>query len=673
MVPNIATKTSLWALPQVLLSLGRSRRWVEALVELERALSAPSFQKAKRPWAVHTACVNAALTACRLGRAWQVALEALQRLIRGRGSTPKPDHITFASCILALSGTSRWDIAFALMEVMRSHRVHMTTGVFNAGLICLQRSRQWQAALELLRGMDDEAIRPDLVSLNSVMASCSNATMSHWPLTLVLLHEARGRQGIGPLSTVSYNTTMAACGRASLWHTSLCLLEELRGRVDTRSGQGRARVQLQGAPVLLLDEESSPHPDRGCPEAMQSLLPGCNATLTGCDRASHWLKALNLLAAMHRGKDWPRPDVVSYNACINACEKVTSWTWALHLLASMQDSGQFPDAISLNSTALALTRATHWQTGLGLLCLSRKRSLELNAVSSLIIASVCGQGGFWQGALSEFRERWEDLRDDPVTQRNLYNATMSACEQSRRWREVLDLLFQRSNSLARDQVAINTAASACALHWEVALEVLQAHRTAPASDPEGAAGFGAVVLGCSAAAAWVWAVRLFHRASRQQGWWTKPAAAHVGGLAVAMLGAVQACETSLQGPTLRRLLQHLSNPHALSGAQLLLWELVIPSQGLKDEGLRAELADMLHRHNLSDGHAPVCRRLQSASASALRRLRASDVHQSVGFCTDGLERQFLPGSLSRGVLQGLTLTSRHRSADPDQPDHATVR
>ncbi|CAE6921449.1 MRL1 [Symbiodinium sp. CCMP2592] len=672
--------------PQVLVSLGRSRRWVEALTELERALSSTEKAKAGQ---TRTACVNAALTACRLGSAWQVALEALRKLLRGGGSTPSPDHITFATCILVRAA---WDVrqnsagqnaggndrvARSLESglradggwlAMRSHRIPLTTGVFNAALICLQRSQQWQASLQLLEGMDDHAgllLRSSL-RVNSVLASCG-ATATNWLLVLALLNEARTRYDIGPLSTVSYNTTMAACGRALLWQASLSLLEELRSRVAFSSAaRGLSRpLEHKGAPVLLLDDNERPLPPgeglASLAAVLGCLLPGCNAVLSGCERASLWLKALNLLAAMSLDKDWPRPDVVSYNSCISACEKATSWTWAVHLLASLSsDLGRPPDAISLNGTALALTRATRWPAAVELLCLAQKLgSIRLNAVSSLVLVTACGQGGLWERALSELCVQWHRLSDDPITQRNVYNATMSAFEQSRRWAQALDLLQKGwSKSMVLDQVAVNTAASACALRWEVALEVLGTYRLSSASDPEGAAGLSSVGVGCAGAGAWVWAVRLLVRASQQEGWWSKNAAAHIGGLAVVLLGAVRACENYLQAPTLHRLLRQPTN--ALSGVRLLLWDLVSPLQGLKDEGLRAELSEMFHRHQLSDegqAAAPARRRLQSAATTALHGLR-----DSAGFWLQNeLERQFLPGSLTRNLMQGLALTSRRGS------------
>ncbi|CAE7630810.1 unnamed protein product, partial [Symbiodinium necroappetens] len=586
--------------------LAKAKEQVEALSDLERALS--SQKAALLQQLTRTACVNAALTACRLGSAWQVALEALRKMLRGGGSTPSPDHITFATCILVRpSARCRWNLAFVLMEAMGSHRIPLTTGVFNAALICLQRSQQWQASLQLLEGMDDHAVQPDLVSVNSVLASCGAAT--NWLLVLGLLNEARTRYDIGPLSTVSYNTALAACGRlilkgALLWQASIFLLEELRRRVALSSAaRGLSRpLKLKGAPVLLLDDDECPlPPGEGLTAVVGCLLPGCNAALSGCERASQWLKALDLLAAMNVDKDSPWTQVVSYNTCISACEKATSWTWALHLLVSLSsDLGRPPDAISLNSTALALTRATRWPAAVELLCLAQKLgSIRLNAVSSLALVTACGQGGLWQRACDPWQEQWQRLSDDPVTQRNVYNATMSACEQSRRWAEALDLLRTWwSKSMVLDQVAVNTAASACALRWEVALEVLRTYRLFSASDPEGAAGLSAVGFGCAAAGAWVWALRLLDRASQQQGWWSKHAAAHIGGLAVALLGAVRACENYLQAPTLHRLLRRRPTK-ACSGARLLLWDMLSPLPGLKDEGLRAELSEMFHRHQLS--------------------------------------------------------------------------
>eukprot|EP00913_Durusdinium_trenchii_P014375 g13483.t1 len=156
--------------------------------------------------------------------------------------------------------------------------------------------------------------------------------------------------------------------------------------------------------------------------------------------------------------------------------------------------------------------------------------------------------------------------DHATTPQNLRNAVISACEQSSRWREAVRFFFAADCGEGKDQrrqdildeVSLNTSVSSCASqkHWELSIQMLDLRRYLPSSiEPIGAAGFGAAVLGCTMAGAWVLAVALLSSATSLKGWGRH--GRHLGGLAMALLAAVHSCEWYLQALSLRQVLKKL--------------------------------------------------------------------------------------------------------------------
>ncbi|CAJ1427527.1 unnamed protein product, partial [Effrenium voratum] len=217
------------ALPRILVSLGRSRQWAEALRRLGPAkdLGPEALQR-----------LNAGISACRLGAAWQAALALFRHLLH---EGPAPDQFTFSSAILAACAkeSSRWQLALAMMEAMPSYRVAPNAAVCNAAIIGLEHAGRWQEALHLFGAMDTIRVAANLISLNATIAACSSS--SRWQPALALLKAAPESLG---RSTVSFNTAITACGRAAQWRRSLVLLEELRVLVPFDSGQGRGVISL---------------------------------------------------------------------------------------------------------------------------------------------------------------------------------------------------------------------------------------------------------------------------------------------------------------------------------------------------------------------------------------------------------------------------------------------
>ena len=89
-----------------------------------------------------------------------------------------------------------------------------------------------------------------------------------------------------------------------------------------------------------------------------------SATISACEKALNWKKALALFSAMPKAK--VTPDVIIYSAAISACEKGGQWEKALNLFHAMPEAKLSPDAITRNSTISAFEKAGQWQKALGL-------------------------------------------------------------------------------------------------------------------------------------------------------------------------------------------------------------------------------------------------------------------------------------------------------------------
>eukprot|EP00435_Cladocopium_sp_Y103_P071158 s576_g36.t2 len=710
----IRSETSLRALPKILVSLGRSQHWEDAILELNRVQKEANNLPQKKLWASSSVlcCYNATISACRFGTAWQAGIVLLQELLN---QGPKPDHVTFAASIHAIGGSENglkgpWECALALLQAMPSCRIEPKAAIFNATIRVLERAGLWKEAIHLFATMDSSNACSDLISLNATITACTNNVQ--WEAAVALLDKATIQNHLSRFqsnrqrSTVSYNVTIVGCGRSSQWQRSLSLLEELRLRVAATTanmpyvpGWGHKQKEGHGdcdrdERVLLLDEQRrSETVYKLCPVqgpttgASAFLLKGCNATLKGCERASEWQKAVQLLSVManqevshglanssESGLAWPSPDILSFNTTISACEKATSWDGALALLEmllqlssrAVQVSSRLrADAPSFNSVTRALTRVTQWEAGLELLSKAYSHRIQLNAVSSLMIVYACGRGNCWQGALTELDRSYLAPRmtrlDNPATPRNLHNAIISACEQASRWQEALHLCFSKNGEgqdWHLDQVTLNSALSSCATQkqWALTIEMLDFRRYLAHHDqPICASGFGAAALGCAMAGAWACAVGLYCRSTHLKGW--RKNGKHLGGLAMTLLVAIRSCEIYLQVKTLWQLL-----PQLKAGAgRVLLLDLILPLPGTKDDGFRAEVAEMLRRYDANTSaaawFAAAQQRLQRPARYSLQGLRVTGL-PSAGFVRDDvLESQFCLGTMTKGLVEDLSMCS----------------
>ena len=158
--------------------------------------------------------------------------------------------------------------------------------------------------------MQDDGLRPDLVSCNTVLSACERG--AQWEEAALLLRDMRETHAKGDGTdarpdAVSYHTTMAACRRA-------------RG---SRAAAGRA--------ILLRREMVR--------DGLRPNVVACTNAMAACVAAGRWRAALALFNRLR--ESGPAPDTFASNTALSACAAGGQWQRAMRILAAMgsEDSG----------------------------------------------------------------------------------------------------------------------------------------------------------------------------------------------------------------------------------------------------------------------------------------------------------------------------------------------
>ena len=133
---------------------------------------------------------------------------------------------------------------------------------------------------------------------------------------------------------------------------------------------------------------------------------------------------------------------------------------------------------------------------------------DAEALEFSLTMTACGKAHHWTQALqllSLLRQRW--VQEDVL----LRNAAIGACGQAKKWQHGLALFGELG--LQVDQVAIHTAISACASHWQHVLCLLNSLPQLMLSGT--LLTHTAAVRACGEGSQWQWAVQLLRDVQRQ--------------------------------------------------------------------------------------------------------------------------------------------------------------
>lgn len=323
-------------------------------------------------------CYGTVLTACVQVSMWPTALALLSEMRRDRH---KPLTESFNVVLSTVGRERHWALAAHLLAdeirftdvgakrgAKEGVAVTLDVPAYNIAISACQGSEQWQHALVLLRGMDAQALQPDVVTYGALI----NARRQ-WRLSLVLLSEASCRR-ITP-NVIVYGSAMAACKEGDAWQWAVSVLSHSR--------QARVELDRLAYNMLLGACEGG-----GSWETVVALFAdmrlrnftadviACNATIRAWCGVQHWTHALSVLRAMKSFAT--APDSSSYTVLISTCARSEEWKLALQLF---EESTRHPtDAVSAgyqyNAAIYACSKGNNWRAALALLLGMRSRRIH---------------------------------------------------------------------------------------------------------------------------------------------------------------------------------------------------------------------------------------------------------------------------------------------------------
>ena len=354
----------------------------------------------------------------------------LQILLQTNDMLVTPSLTSFRSAIAVCAKNSVWPKSAALL------RSFGDIDSFNALMHAQGRCDVWQQAQTTFSSLVQKQVRPDLITLNTLMASAR-----HWCSTLRTLGSCLGLQMSGDI--VTFSTAISACGDAALWQSAASMFY----RHGTRSAVACSAVvkafRASGQWLLSLAVgEKFLSRDRGV----------TNACMGACQRRGLWQASLILLESI-----W-KPGHISYTTALSACEAAYEWKVALHLLQGIRKGSVLPDVGCANAAMGATATCSKWEivdllhqdiTGKVLAPDSRTSAVMLHSVAS---------SGRWRQAVRML------MPCHPTDAGQVHcNSVLSACERGACWQHALQLTHTVPLlRLELEDVGLNSAMSGCA-------------------------------------------------------------------------------------------------------------------------------------------------------------------------------------------------------------------
>ncbi|CAL1167755.1 unnamed protein product, partial [Cladocopium goreaui] len=249
-------------------SCAKVRSWQRALA----LFNLMAEWRVERDVVVH----NAALTACRGGSRWELALALLP---------PGRTTVSYNSAISAMGASAQWHLALALLAEVSLQRLQTSSITYSSSIGACEAASAWQSALEVF------AATPQSFLGDAVPRALLAAKVASWATAVDVVNKAKAG---GVQTDASFWNAAAAACKAS-WQTSLAICP---------SNKEAARSFNEGycwqASMAILD-----------------LLPGKGmASPDAAARAECWAAALGIL--WHTGAE---PSMSDLNSVAVALEK----------------------------------------------------------------------------------------------------------------------------------------------------------------------------------------------------------------------------------------------------------------------------------------------------------------------------------------------------------------
>ena len=245
-----------------------------------------------------------------------------------------------------------WETAMSLLHASDIVDDGVGPGLVEPGALCnamlaCSKAGEWEESLQLMRLYGDQSDL-SIVAVNSLIAACGRAGRPDMSMEVLYEVEGRGMK----LDTRSYRSTIIACNQAEHVYRRSLQLEQLQRQDSKETVQTNHGFEWWECAISLLRrmKESGLQPD----------TPTLSSTISACEAAGQWQRALHILQSAMNDNASVALNVYCFNAAISACEKGGAWVEALEIYEKMKEQGGTelrPNLVTVSSLILALDNA----------------------------------------------------------------------------------------------------------------------------------------------------------------------------------------------------------------------------------------------------------------------------------------------------------------------------
>ena len=245
-----------------------------------------------------------------------------------------------------------WEIAQSLLHASDIVDGGVGPGLVEPGALCntmlaCSKAGEWEESLQLMR-LYGEQSELSIVAVNSLIAACGRAGRPDMSMEVLYEVEGRGMK----LDTRSYRSTIIACNQAEHEYRRSVQLEQSHQQKKSSNKRTKNGFEWWECAISLLRrmKESGLQPD----------TPTLSSTISACEAAGQWQRALYLLQSAMNDDATVALNVYCFNAAISACEKGGAWVEALEIYEKMKQQGGTelrPNLVTVSSLILALDNA----------------------------------------------------------------------------------------------------------------------------------------------------------------------------------------------------------------------------------------------------------------------------------------------------------------------------
>ena len=449
------------------------------------------------------------LHAC--GKSGQVKLAlSLLNEMKNNPSVANPDAKVWGAVLQVLASAGDYKKAMKIMrEMVLTHAISPNVLHCNALLASLSKARKDDVALDLLGNMINGTLpefiavnatialdtitmaRPDLVSVNTVLAACArkgNFVGASEILGLLKRNEICGDKWPIRPDTITYNTLLSACRRPE---DAEEILDEMR--LSRRERYSRVKptsvTYVNGITVCRkADPPDLPRARKFLESAIrEGIKPNVymySAAIWCAEYSGDADAAMTFLDEMKSSVPARRcdPNAVTYDGCMSALASDGRYKEVIKLFREMKDRKIEPLPSAYKRIAIATTKANLSEEQVPIVLGPIVRDMTKKDLTSPHVGPVLatlirsyGSRGMYNKAKKTFR-----LIRGP-TDSSCLSAMLFACAKSTKWQDALfflhtsDIVADARGPGRIDSVALTYASIACARadQWREALNVIE--------------------------------------------------------------------------------------------------------------------------------------------------------------------------------------------------------